>query len=198
MRCRQSSWRLIWSSVLLAGLLVSCDDPERSGGEHDSIDTSASIDGLETDGGELDEVSESDFAPPACESLVVPGEVVRAQEEACSPGERCERGTQCLAEKCRSSPGCAEGNLHEYDGCVVYDQTRSKYSTPECECDDACTDSPYGPYCVMKVCQPYPPCDDENPCSAGSTCYPTGDPLFCPDPDVCYEERLCLPDLPDE
>ena len=96
-------------------------------------------------------------------------------------GRKCERGTIPTrdGEDCFEQIGCARFSLLNPDhGCLLLPDTQGRFTEKECESDADCEDSPYGPYCFLRVCHSSPPCDDDSDCEA---------------PEECYDRETCLP-----
>lgn len=119
-------------------------------------------------------------------------------------GTRCERGTYWDGEKCSVLVGCSGIALvRDEHGCVFFPGTMGRLTTAECEADEDCVNSPYGPNCILRVCHETPPCqtnedcDDGNECVQQATCMPPPgaceDHDDCPDPAFCHHiEGMCI------
>ena len=121
-----------------------------------------------------------------------------------SSESRCARGTYYDAELdiCNGLAGCSAFTLVRDDlGCVFFPDTLGYLTTAECETNEDCADSEYGPNCILRVCHENPPCETDEDCTDGlvclkwaiclpprSTCESDDD---CQHPGVCRSDGLC-------
>lgn len=101
----------------------------------------------------------------------------------CGSHADCPRGSLCqpafVGTACNEITGCGlvwgdqvpsdQGCLfdHEYDPFIYAGLS----SAAECGSDEECSDSPWGPYCIRRVCHDNPPCEVDEDCQDGYLCF---------------------------
>lgn len=60
------------------------------------------------------------------------------------------------------------GCVFEYDGDPS--ESAGLFSGKECDTDEDCAQSPYGPHCIRRVCHMNGPCETDDDCGEGLVC----------------------------
>ena len=93
----------------------------------------------------------------------------------------CERGRICDDSRCLTYTGCAAfGPFERFDGgagCLITSASGGVQTSAECMDNADCEESPHGSNCIMKVCTPNEPCEEDKD---------------CPDMKYCYAGEICL------
>lgn len=97
------------------------------------------------------------------------------QSSDCPRGQRCEPPLACFG-----STGCGViwndsvppdiGCVFEYDGDGDPSRQAGLFSAKECDIDEDCIQSPYGPHCIRRACHMNGPCEIDDDCGEGLVC----------------------------
>jgi hypothetical protein len=118
--------------------------------------------------------SQNDIADAQMEPDVI--EIPRT----CRTIYECPRGTSCGGPEigCYATTGCGpiwDPSPEDDYGCLFdHDMDPSRtagiFTAKECDTDAECADSPYGPFCVERVCHADGPCETNDDCDPGYVC----------------------------